>query len=140
MECFLDKYKIYAVQIFFYKNFSIGHNFLILLSNNKILDWSKLKALADDKINVSEKLKFCVGKGRKHCGKRRKCWLPAFSPFPTMFLKSFFFKVVKSRDLVVKELNVIDRAYMFSCVFLVDRPFTWYQGEDHLPRTRSHLS
>ena len=20
----------------------------------------------------------------KHCGKRRKCWLPAFSPFPTM--------------------------------------------------------
>ena len=23
--------------------------------------------------------------GRKHCGKRRKCWFPAFSPFPTMF-------------------------------------------------------
>ena len=22
---------------------------------------------------------------RKHCGKRRKCWLPALSPFPTMF-------------------------------------------------------
>ena len=22
---------------------------------------------------------------RKHCGKRRKCWLPAFSHFPTMF-------------------------------------------------------
>ena len=22
---------------------------------------------------------------RKHCGKRRKCWRPAFSPFPTMF-------------------------------------------------------
>ena len=21
----------------------------------------------------------------KHCGKRRKCWWPAFSPFPTMF-------------------------------------------------------
>ena len=21
----------------------------------------------------------------KHCGKRRKCWLRAFSPFPTMF-------------------------------------------------------
>ena len=21
----------------------------------------------------------------KHCGKRRKCWLPAFSPFPTLF-------------------------------------------------------
>ena len=22
----------------------------------------------------------------KHCGKRRKCWWPAFSPFPTKFL------------------------------------------------------
>ena len=21
----------------------------------------------------------------KHCGKRRKCWQPAFSPFPTVF-------------------------------------------------------
>ena len=28
---------------------------------------------------------------RKHCGKRRKCWLPAFSPFPTMFSTPFFF-------------------------------------------------
>ena len=27
----------------------------------------------------------CSGKYRKHCGKRRKCWLPAFPPFPTMF-------------------------------------------------------
>ena len=24
---------------------------------------------------------FFVGYGRKQCGKRRKCWLPAFSPF-----------------------------------------------------------
>ena len=29
-----------------------------------------------------EKTEICFGKGRKHCGKRRKCWLPAFSPFP----------------------------------------------------------
>ena len=28
-----------------------------------------------------------LGQERKHCGKRRKCWLPAFSPFPTMFSK-----------------------------------------------------
>ena len=44
------------------------------LPNDKILDWSKIKALADDKINVVQKLKFCVWEGRKHCGKRRKCW------------------------------------------------------------------
>ena len=34
----------------------------------------------------------------KHCGKRRKCWLPAFSPFPTMFLKGFVPRVIKSGD------------------------------------------
>ena len=31
-------------------------------------------------------------------GKRRKCWLPAFSPFPTMFSKALFFGNVQSRD------------------------------------------
>ena len=72
------------------------------LPNDKYLDWSKLKAFADDKSNVAEKLKFVLGKVEKHCGKRRKCWLPAFSPFPTMFSKEFYFRVVKSRDCIVK--------------------------------------
>ena len=31
--------------------------------------------------------------------KRRKCWLPAFSPFQKMFSKAFFFKVKILRDL-----------------------------------------
>ena len=40
----------------------------------------------------------------KHCGKRRKCWSPAFSPFPTMFStlphnKFQFFKSHLSCDL-----------------------------------------
>ena len=70
----------------------------------KISDWSKLRAFADDKINVNQKLKFVFGKSRKHRGKRRKCWLPAFSPFPTMFSKDFFFKVVRIRKLCSKEL------------------------------------
>ena len=38
-------------------------------------------------------------------GKRRKCWLPAFSSFPTVFSKAFFFRVFKSRDCVVKSLK-----------------------------------
>ena len=29
-----------------------------------------------------------------HCGKRRKCWLPEFSPFPTMFSEALFLRVV----------------------------------------------
>ena len=71
---------------------------LISLPNDR----SKLKKSEYNKINVTEKKNFCFGKGRKHCGKRRKCWLPAFSPFPTMFSKAFFLRVVKSQDGVVK--------------------------------------
>ena len=71
------------------------------LQNKKSLDWSKLKAFAEDKINET-KIEIRFGKGKKHCGKRRKCWLPAFSTFPTMFLNGFYFRVVKSLDCVVK--------------------------------------
>ena len=52
--------------------------------------------------NLDSKVKIRVGKSRKHCGKRRKCWLPAFSHFPTRFSKDFLFRGVKSRDCVVK--------------------------------------
>ena len=44
----------------------------------------------------------CIAKGTNNCGKRRKCWLPAFSPFPTMFSEGFFPRVIKSWDCVVK--------------------------------------
>ena len=60
------------------------------------------EAFADNKINLNEKLETCFGKDRKHCVKRRKCWSPVFSPFPTMLSKAFSFRVVKSQDCVVK--------------------------------------
>ena len=68
------------------------------------LDSSSLKAFADEKIELTEKKKneVCFGNGRKYCGKRRKCLLPAFSPFQAKFSKGFIFKVVKSWDCVVK--------------------------------------
>ena len=40
-------------------------------------------------------------KGRKHGGKRRKCWLPGFSPFQAIISKGFFPRVIKSQDSVV---------------------------------------
>ena len=61
------------------------------LPNDKLLDLLKLKALADDKI-TERKIEISVGKCGKYCGKRRKSWLPAFSPFPTMFSKGFSLK------------------------------------------------
>ena len=63
------------------------------LPKDNILDWSKVKAFADDK--YVWKIKACFGTGRKHCGKRRKCWLQAFSPSPTMFSNASSFTVVK---------------------------------------------
>ena len=70
--------------------------YLTLLPNDKILDPSKLKGFTNDKKKCDSKIEICLGKGRKHCGKRGKCWLPE------MFSKGFFFKVVKSRDCMVK--------------------------------------
>ena len=37
------------------------------------------------------KMIISISDGGKHCGKRRKCWLPAFSPFLTMFSNALFF-------------------------------------------------
>ena len=72
------------------------------LPNDKIVDWSNLKASADDKIYITEKIEVGFGTGRKHIGKRRKCWFPAFSTFPIMFSTGSFFRVNKSQDCVLK--------------------------------------
>ena len=43
--------------------------------------------------------------GRKHGRKRRKCWLPAFSPIPTMSSKGFFFRFVNGGYLDFSHLT-----------------------------------
>ena len=57
-------------------------------------------------------MKTCFGKGIKHCGKRRKCWLPAFSPFPTMFSKSLLVQGRLKSGLCGKELNIDAQAWL----------------------------
>ena len=47
--------------------------FLTLYKTKKSLGWSKLKAFADNKINVTVKLKFVLGRV-KTLWERRKCW------------------------------------------------------------------
>ena len=39
------------------------------LPNDKVLDWSKLKAFADDKLNVTKELKFVLGREENIVGK-----------------------------------------------------------------------
>ena len=93
----IDEVKVGTLSVALYQKVMIFNSL-----PNKIFDWFKLKAFADEKMNMTRKIENGFGKCRKHCGKRRKCWLPAFSPFSTMFQKSLFLRVVKSWDCVVK--------------------------------------
>ena len=86
------------------------------LPNDKILDWSKLKAFADDKINVSENLKFVLGRVENIVGKGENDGYQHFLFFPTMFSKRFFPRVVKSRDRVVKSYSFSKQALVFTCL------------------------
>ena len=70
--------------------------------NNKNLDWSKLKVFADNKINVTEKSKFVLGRIENIVGKGENAGYQHFLLFPQCFQKVSCFKVVKSRDCAVK--------------------------------------
>ena len=60
------------------------------LPNVKNLDRAKLKAFADDKINVTEKSKFVLGRVEKSLGKRENTGYQHFLPFPQCFLMPSF--------------------------------------------------
>ena len=64
------------------------------LPTNKILGCNKLKELADDKINVTEKLKPVLGWVENILGKGENAGYQYFLLFHAMFSKSFFPRVV----------------------------------------------
>ena len=72
-----------------------------LLPNDKILDLSKLKAFAEDKIKVTEKMKFALEMTENIVGKGGNADYQHFLLFPQYF-QDFIFKVVKSHDCVIK--------------------------------------
>ena len=53
-----------------------------LYETKTFLDWSKLKALADDKINVTEKLKFVFGRVENIMRKGENAGYQHFLLFP----------------------------------------------------------
>ena len=57
------------------------------LPHNKILDRSKLKAFADDKLNATEKLKFVLGRVENIVGKGENAGYQHFLLFPQCFQK-----------------------------------------------------
>ena len=62
--------------------------------NNKISDWSKFKAFADDKINVTEKLKSVLGKVENTVGKGENAGFQQLVFFLQCFWKQFFCTVM----------------------------------------------
>ena len=60
------------------------------LPNDKILDWSKLKAFADDKINVTVKLKFSLGRVENIVGNGENAGYQHFLLFPQCFQKASY--------------------------------------------------
>ena len=79
------------------QSFKLPKNIFNYLPSDKVLDSYKLKAFADDTLYLAEKLKFVLEKEENIVGK--------FSPFPTMFSKGFYFRVIKSQDCEVKSYN-----------------------------------
>ena len=77
-------------------------NYLNSVPNNKIFNQSILKAFADDKIHVTQKLKFASGRVENIVGNGENAGYQQFFPLPIMFSKGYFLRVVKSRDCVVK--------------------------------------
>ena len=72
------------------------------LPNAKILNWSKFKAFADDKINVTLKLKFVLGRVENIVGKGENDGYQLFLFFQQCFPKVSCFKIFKSLGCVVK--------------------------------------
>ena len=68
------------------------------LINYNILDCTKLKELILKMMEVSEMRIFIFQRlenivGKEECWlEREKCWLPAFSPLPTMISKGLFLR------------------------------------------------
>ena len=58
--------------------------------NNKVLDWSKLKAFADNKINVTEKLKFDLERVENIVGKAENPGYQHFLLFQQCFQKTSY--------------------------------------------------
>ena len=75
------------------------------LSNHKILDRSKLKAFADDKINVTKEFKFVFGREENNVRKGKNAGYQHFLLFPQCFQMHSYYRVVKSRNCVAESLT-----------------------------------
>ena len=64
--------------------------FLNSIPNDKILDWFKFKAFAEDKIKVLKMIMFVFDKVENIMGKGETLLLPTFFPFFSIVFKRLF--------------------------------------------------
>ena len=88
--------------------------------NDKNFGLVQTESIGRRQNECDSKTEFALGRVENTQGKGSKCWLPAFSSFPTMFSKGYFLGVVKSRDCV-KRFN---RDEIFGVVNMED---IWWQ-------------
>ena len=72
------------------------------LPKDKFLDMTKLKAFADNKLNIARVTISLCDRAENTVGKEENAGYQHFLLFPQCFPSSIFFRVVKSRDCVVK--------------------------------------
>ena len=72
------------------------------LTDDKILGLTKLKAAADDNLNVTQNIKVVLYRIENILGKEENAGYQHFLLFPQSFRKAFFLQCVKSRHCVVK--------------------------------------
>ena len=80
--------KVVACIFWFYYDFTS-------LPNNKIMDWSKLKAFADNKLNATVKLKFVLEWIENIVGKGENADFQHFLLYPQSFQKASFLGLLK---------------------------------------------
>ena len=71
------------------------------LPNDKMIDWPKLKAFADDKIKILKMMNLSLIR-LKTLWEKEKMLVINICPFSTMFSMGFLPRVIKSQDCRVK--------------------------------------
>ena len=103
------------------------------LPNDKILDWSKLKAFSDHEINVTKKLKFVLGKVENIVEKEKNVFHQHFLLFPQCFQKATF---TGSSGLCGKELITL----LFCNWFQSEKSKLWGSGKRITGRRKNVFS
>ena len=67
----------------------------------------------------------------KHCGKRRKCWKPAFSPFPTVF------STLEQSKIIILTMFNLSSANAFTMV--TSKSLSFGKGLSHYQTTDFRL-